>query len=99
MAAYLLCYLRVGKSLQLQMKANNNKEVNSVKKADNCPVIIICGDNNAVSIESSSSRHIRIAIIVCICVCFAIAVLTISLCCPDLLPDFVRWIIGKLINS
>ena len=70
-----------------------------MKKADNCTLVIINGDNNAVSIESSNSRQIRIAMIICVCICIAIAVLTISLCCPDLLPDFVRWIIGKLVNS
>ena len=39
-----------GKSPQLQMRANNNKEVNSVKKADK-PVITVNGDDNKVEVN------------------------------------------------
>ena len=66
-----------------------------MKKADKPSVVInIYGDNNKVSYGGKRSHLPVIAIIV-----VAMAVLAISLCCPDLLADFVRWIIGKAINS
>ena len=79
------------------MGANNNKEVNSVKKADKPSVVInIYGDNNKVYRNETRSHVPAVAIGVII---VAAAVLTVSCCCPELLPDFVRWIIGKVVNS
>jgi hypothetical protein len=67
-----------------------------VKKADMPSVIIIFGDNNKVSLGGTRSHLPAIVIGLGL---IAIAVLTVSLCCPDLLADFVRWIVGKAINS
>ena len=79
------------------MGANNNKEVNSVKKTDKPSVVInIYGDNNKVSTNETRS-HVPAAVIVIVLI--AVAVLAVSCCCPELLPDFVRWIIGKVVNS
>jgi len=66
-----------------------------VKKADNPSVVIIYGDNNKISLEGKSSHHHAVAIVLIV----VVAVLAVSLCCPDLLSDFVRWLIGKAINS
>ena len=68
-----------------------------MKKADKPNfVIIIYGDNNQVSFGGGQPHIPANAIII---VLIAFAVLIVSLCCPDLLADFVRWIIGKAINS
>ena len=45
-----LCYWRDGKSSQLQMRANNNKGGEFVKKADK-PVVIVNGNNNDVDVK------------------------------------------------
>ena len=87
-----------GKSPQ-HLGANNNKEVNSVKKADKPCVVIhvhVHGDNNKVSLNENRS-HIP-AVVIGITLTAA-AVLAVSFCCPELLPDVVRWIIGKVVNS
>ena len=78
--------------------ANNNKEVNSVKKADkpNIVIININGDNNKVSMNETRSHIPAVMIGITLT---AAAVLAVSFCCPELLPDFVRWIIGKVVNS
>ena len=82
------------------MGANNNKEVNSVKNADKpSAVVIIYGDNNKVSLNETRSYSSAVAIGVIIVALIAVAVLAVSCCCPELLPDFVRWIIGKVVNS
>ena len=83
----------------LILRANNNKEVNSVKKADKPSIVIninVYGDNNKVSTNETRS-HVPAAVIVVVMI--AVAVLTVSFCCPELLPDFVRWIISKVVNS
>ena len=77
------------------MGANNNKEVNSVKKADKPNIVII----NKVSLNETRSHSSAVAIGVIIVALIAVAVLAVSCCCPELLPDFVRWIIGKVVNS
>lgn len=66
-----------------------------MRKADKRGVVIINGDNNKVSFGGGKSS-LSLAMVV-----FAIAmvVLAISLCCPDVLADFVRWMIGTAINS
>ena len=87
-----------GKSPQ-HLGANNNKEVNSVKKADKPCVVIhvhVHGNNNKVSLNETRS-HVPVAVIIIVLI--AVAVLAVSFCCPELLPDFVRWIIGKVVNS
>lgn len=65
-----------------------------MKKADAPSVIIITGENNKVSLGGTHSYIPAIVIGL-----VAVAVLAVSLCCPELLADFVRWIIGKAINS
>lgn len=90
-----------GKSPQ-HLGANNNKEVNSVKKADKPCVVIhvhVHGNNNKVSLNETRSHVPAVAIGVIIVALVAVAVLTVSCRCPELLPDFVRWIIGKVVNS
>lgn len=68
-----------------------------MKKADKPSVVInIYGDNNKVYRNETCSHVPAVAIGVII---VAAAVLTVSCCCPELLPDFVRWIIGKVVNS
>ena len=82
------------------LRVNNNKEVNSVKKTDKPSVVInIYGDNNKVYLNETQSHIPAVAINVIIVALLAVAVLTISRCCPELLPDFVCWIIGKVVNS
>lgn len=90
-----------GKSPQ-HLGANNNKEVNSVKKADKPCVVIhvhVHGDNNKVSLNENRSHVPAVAIKVIIAALVAVAVLAVFFCCPDQLPDFVRSIIGEVINS
>lgn len=69
-----------------------------MKKADKPTIVIINvnGDNNKVFMNETRS-HIPAAVIIIALI--AVAVLAISFCCPELLPDFVRWIIGKVVNS
>jgi tetrahydromethanopterin S-methyltransferase subunit C len=69
-----------------------------VKKADKPNVVIIYGDNNKVSYGGTGSQIPAIAIIA-FGFLIAIAVLAVSLCCPDLLAEFVRWIISKVIGG
>lgn len=67
-----------------------------MKKADK-PNVVIIGDDNEVSIGGTNLLPIAIAVFAL--GALAIAVLAISLCCPELLADFVRWIIGTAISS
>ena len=69
-----------------------------MKKADKPCVVIhvhVHGDNK-VSLNENRS-HIP-AVVIGITLTAA-AVLAVSYCCPELLPDVVRWIIGKVVNS
>ncbi len=66
-----------------------------MKKADKPDVVIIEGDNNKVSFGGGKT-FLPLAIIV---LAIAMVVLAISHCCPELLADFVRWMIGAAINS
>ena len=69
-----------------------------MKKTDKPSIVIninVYGDNNKVSTNETRSHVPAVIIIVLI----AVAVLAVSFCCPELLPDFVRWIIGKVVNS
>jgi len=65
-----------------------------VKKADMPYAITIKGDNNKVSFGGKSFLPIAIVVLA-----IAVVVLAISLCCPELLADFVRWMIGTAIDS
>lgn len=69
-----------------------------MKKADKPTIVIINvnGDNNKVFTNETRS-HIPAAVIIIALI--AVTVLAVSFCCPELLPDFVRWIIGKVVNS
>jgi len=70
-----------------------------VKKADKPSIVIninVYGDNNKVSTNETRS-HVPVAVIIIVLI--AVAVLAVSFCCPELLSDFVRWIIGKVVNS
>ncbi len=69
-----------------------------MKKADKPSIVIITGDNNKVSFGGTSS-HRSVIVVFAVLALIAIAVLAISHCCPDLLADFVRWIIGIAVNS
>lgn len=68
-----------------------------MKKADN-PAIIIYGDNNKISLGESKS-HLPAAIVIALGVFAGAAVLAVSHCCPELLADFVRWIVSVAVNS
>ena len=83
----------------IYLGANNNKEVNFVNKTDKPFVVVninIFGNNNKLSANETRS-HVPAALVI-----FAIsiaAILVVSYCCPELLPDLVRWMIGKVVNS
>ena len=66
-----------------------------MKKTDKTVVVIIKGDNNKVSFGGGKTLPTLAIVILSI----AMAVLAISLCCPELLADCVRWMIGTAING
>lgn len=68
-----------------------------MKKADN-RVIIINGDNNKLNLGESKSR-LPAAIVIALGVFAGAAVLAVSLCCPELLADFVRFILSVAVGS
>ena len=72
------------------------KEVKIMKKAGKT-VIIIKGDNNTVNIGETKSRR-PVLLTVIIFVTMIVSVLMVSLCCPELLAAFVRWIISTVIG-
>lgn len=81
------------------MGANNNKGGEFVKKADN-PVVIVKGDNNEVKVSvTNTSSNTPAAIAIALGVFAGAAVLAVSLCCPELLADFVRWLISTAISG
>lgn len=65
-----------------------------MRNADKPNVVIICGDNNKVSFREKKLLPIAIVVFA-----IAIVILAISLCCPELLADFVRYMIGIAVNS
>lgn len=86
---------------QLQMGANNNKGGEFVKKADN-PVVAVNGDNNNVEVTvniTETSSKTPVAVAIALGAVAIAAVLAVSLCCPELLADFVCWLIGVVIGS
>lgn len=83
------------------MGANNNKGGEFVKRADN-PVVIVKGDNNEVEVKvnvTNTSSNTPAAIAIALGVFAGAAVLAVSLCCPELLADFVRWLISTAIGG
>lgn len=83
------------------MGANNNKGGEFVKKADN-PVVIVKGDNNEVEVKvnvTNTSSNTPAAIAIALGVIAGAAVLAVSQCCPELLADFVRWLISTAIGG
>ena len=72
-----------------------------MKKADN-PVVIINGDNNDVEVKvnvTNTSSNTPAAIAIALGVFAGAAVLAVSQCCPELLADFVRWLISTAIGG
>lgn len=69
-----------------------------MKKTDIPDIIIVNGDNNKVSFGEKTALP-RAIVILAIAIVVAVAVLAMSLCCPDLLAEIVRWIISEAINS
>ena len=68
-----------------------------MKKTGN-HVIIINGDNNKVNLGESKS-HLPAAIVIALSVVAGATVLAVSRCCPELLDDLVRWMIGQAIGG
>ena len=68
-----------------------------MKKTDK-PVIIINGDNNTVNVGETKSRR-PIVLAITVCLMFVASALIVSLCCPELLDEFVRWIIRIAIGG
>lgn len=72
-----------------------------MKKADN-PVVHIYGNNNNVEVKvnvTETSSKMPVAVTIAIALIVAAAILAISLCCPELLADFVRWIVSIAIGG
>ena len=72
-----------------------------MKKAD-IPVVNINGDNNNVEVNvtmTNSSTSTPAAIVIALGVLAGAAVLAVSQCCPELLADFVRWIISIAVGG
>ena len=66
------------------------------------PVVHIHGNNNVVEVkvivtETPSKNSVAIAITVAAIV--IASVLAVSLCCPELLADFVLWIVSTAIGG
>ena len=68
-----------------------------MRKADK-HVIIINGDNNKLTFGETKS-HLPAAIAIALGVFAGAAVLAVSLCCPELLADFVRLILSVAVGS
>ena len=63
-------------------------------------IIVVYGNNNRVSLNETRAHFPAIAVNTTICVLLiAVAILTVFFCCPDRFPDFVRFIIGKVIDN
>ena len=72
-----------------------------MKKTDN-PVVHIYGNNNNVEVKvnvTETSSKMPVAVTIAIALIVAAAILAISLCCPELLADFVRWIVSVAVGS
>ena len=65
-------------------------------------VIIINGDNNEVEVNvtiTETSSNTPAATVIAIGAFAGAAVLAVSRCCPELLDDLVRWMIGQAIGG
>ena len=72
-----------------------------MKKTDN-PVVHIYGNNNKVDVKvnvTETSSKMPVAVTIAIALIVAASILAISLCCPELLADFVRWIVSIAIGG
>lgn len=72
-----------------------------MKKADN-PVVIINGNDNSVEVKvnvTETPSKTPAAIVIALSVIIVVAILAVSQCCPELLADFVRWIISIAIGG
>ena len=72
-----------------------------MKKAD-IPVVSINGDNNNVEVNvtvTETSTNTPAAIVIALGVFTGAAVLAVSQCCPELLADFVCWIISVAVGG
>ena len=72
-----------------------------MKKADN-PVVIVNGNNNEVEVKvivTETPSKTPAAVMIAIAVIVVATVLAESLCCPELLADFVRWIVSVAVGS
>ena len=72
-----------------------------MKKTDN-PVVHIYGNNNNVEVKvnvTETSSKMPVAVTIAIALTVAASILAISLCCPELLADFVRWIVSIAISG
>lgn len=72
-----------------------------MKKTDN-PVVHIYGNNNNVEVKvnvTETSSKMPVAATIAIALIVAASILAISLCCPELLADFVRWIVSIAISG
>lgn len=83
------------------MRANNNKGGEFVKNTDK-PVVIVNGNNNDVKVKvivTEAPSKTPAAIVIAIAAIVVVAVLAVSHCCPELLADFVRWIVSVAVGS
>ena len=48
-------------------------------------------------VRGRTRNHVPVALVI-LAISIA-AILVVSYCCPELLPDLVRWMIGKVVNS
>lgn len=72
-----------------------------MKKADN-PVVIVYGNDNNVEVKvnvTETPSKTPAAIVIALSVITVVAILAVSQCCPELLADFVRWIISIAIGG
>lgn len=72
-----------------------------MRKTDN-PVVHIYGNNNNVEVKvdiTETSSKMPVAVTIAIAIIVAATILAVSLCCPELLTDFVRWIISIAIGD
>lgn len=72
-----------------------------MKKADN-PVVIINGNDNSVEVKvnvTETPSKTPAAIAIALSMIIVVAILAVSQCCPELLADFVRWIISIAIGG
>ena len=72
-----------------------------MKKTDN-PVVHIYGNNNNVEVKvnvTETSSKMPVAVTIAIALIVVASILAISLCCPELLADFVRWIVSIAISG